>query len=48
MMIGGANKDKWKNQPKWNELPRPQRKIKIAMTFGYRTTKCLFFIIDHS
>ncbi len=30
MVVGLANKDKWKSQPRFSELPRAQRNFKIA------------------
>ncbi len=30
MAVGLVNKDKWKNQPRFSELPRAQRNFKIA------------------
>lgn len=30
LIIGAANKDKWKKQPKFSELPKAQRNLKIS------------------
>ena len=31
MTLGLANKDKWKDQPKWKELPEAQRNLKMVI-----------------
>ncbi len=34
MILGLANKDKWKNEPKWSELSPEQRKTKMILIVG--------------
>ena len=34
MILGLVNKDKWKDQPKWSELPPEQRKTKMFLIIG--------------
>lgn len=34
MVIGLANRDKWKEQPKLSEMPEEQRRVKIALIVG--------------
>ena len=34
MVLGLANRDKWKEQPKWSEMDPEKRKIKIFIIIG--------------
>lgn len=34
LITGLANKDKWKNEPKWSELSPEQRKTKMILIVG--------------
>jgi len=48
MVLGLANRDKWKEQPKWSEMDPARRKFKIAVIIGLTVLLVglvLFFLI---
>lgn len=45
MIVGLANRDKWKEQPKFSEMPEEKRRLKIGLIIGLTLVLALAVVV---
>ena len=45
MVLGLANRDKWKEQPKFSEMPEEKRRLKIGLIIGLTLLLALAVVV---